>query len=143
MRDLFNVAMSLGPAAVILVVLAIFVLPLAVRILREYERGVIFRLGKLLDVKGPGPHLSHPPRGQDGENRLAHRHHRCGAAGNHDPRQRAGHRGRGHLFSHHQSVGRRGESGEFLDGDVAHRANDAAQRAWAKPRWKICCHNAM
>jgi len=54
MRDLVNAAMSLGPAAVILVVLAVFVLPLAVRILREYERGVIFRLGKLLDAKGPG-----------------------------------------------------------------------------------------
>jgi regulator of protease activity HflC (stomatin/prohibitin superfamily) len=54
MRELLNAAMSLGPTVVILVVLAIFVLPLAVRILREYERGVIFRLGKLLDAKGPG-----------------------------------------------------------------------------------------
>jgi regulator of protease activity HflC (stomatin/prohibitin superfamily) len=54
MSNLVNAAMSLGPAAVILVVLAIFVFPLAVRILREYERGVIFRLGKLLDAKGPG-----------------------------------------------------------------------------------------
>src|SRR5947209_18559295 len=54
MRSLVDAAMSLGPAAVILVVLAVFVLPLAVRILREYERGVIFRLGKLLDAKGPG-----------------------------------------------------------------------------------------
>jgi regulator of protease activity HflC (stomatin/prohibitin superfamily) len=54
MRDLINAATSLGPAAVILFVLAIFVFPLAVRILREYERGVIFRLGKLLGPKGPG-----------------------------------------------------------------------------------------
>jgi len=30
------------------------VLPQAIRILREYERGVIFRLGKLLGAKGPG-----------------------------------------------------------------------------------------
>src|SRR2546426_1111732 len=37
----------------IIVVAAIF-LPSAVRILREYERGVIFRLGKLLGAKGPG-----------------------------------------------------------------------------------------
>ncbi len=29
-------------------------LPAAIRILREYERGVIFRLGKLLGAKGPG-----------------------------------------------------------------------------------------
>ena len=34
--------------------LAFLVLPAAVRILREYERGVIFRLGKLLGAKGPG-----------------------------------------------------------------------------------------
>lgn len=35
-------------------VLASFVLPSAFRILREYERGVIFRLGKLVGSKGPG-----------------------------------------------------------------------------------------
>jgi len=34
--------------------LLVFVLPSMVRILREYERGVIFRLGKLLGSKGPG-----------------------------------------------------------------------------------------
>ena len=54
MRELANLATSLGPAAVILIVLAVLVLPLSVRILREYQRGVIFRLGKLLDAKGPG-----------------------------------------------------------------------------------------
>jgi len=37
-----------------IVLLAIIVLPQAIRILREYERGVIFRLGKLLGTKGPG-----------------------------------------------------------------------------------------
>src|SRR5438552_10045992 len=37
-----------------LVVLAIMILPQAIRILREYERGVICRLGKLLGAKGPG-----------------------------------------------------------------------------------------
>src|SRR5208337_1015596 len=45
---------ALGPVVVIVVVLAIFILPQALRILREYERGVIFRLGKLLSAKGPG-----------------------------------------------------------------------------------------
>src|SRR5215510_1554019 len=35
-------------------VLALIILPQAVRVLREYERGVIFRLGKLLGAKGPG-----------------------------------------------------------------------------------------
>jgi len=42
---------------VVVVVLLLFGLILAaaaVRILREYERGVVFRLGRLLDQKGPG-----------------------------------------------------------------------------------------
>ena len=37
-----------------LIILAAIILPQAIRILREYERGVIFRLGKLLGAKGPG-----------------------------------------------------------------------------------------
>jgi regulator of protease activity HflC (stomatin/prohibitin superfamily) len=45
---------ALGPFVIVLVVLAVFILPQAVRILREYERGVIFRLGKLQGAKGPG-----------------------------------------------------------------------------------------
>src|SRR5215468_2333203 len=40
--------------AVPILVLASMILPQALRILREYERGVIFRLGKLLNAKGPG-----------------------------------------------------------------------------------------
>jgi len=39
---------------VALVVLGVILLPMMVRILREYERGVVFRLGKLLRAKGPG-----------------------------------------------------------------------------------------
>src|SRR5690349_9538265 len=42
------------PSVIVVLVLASIVLPQALRILREYERGVIFRLGKLLDAKGPG-----------------------------------------------------------------------------------------
>jgi regulator of protease activity HflC (stomatin/prohibitin superfamily) len=38
----------------VLAVLAITMLPSAVRVLREYERGVVFRLGKLIGAKGPG-----------------------------------------------------------------------------------------
>ena len=37
-----------------IVVVGSVVLPSMVRVLREYERGVIFRLGKLLGAKGPG-----------------------------------------------------------------------------------------
>jgi len=42
------------PTLIVIIVLASIVLPQAMRILREYERGVIFRLGKLLCAKGPG-----------------------------------------------------------------------------------------
>jgi len=51
---LFKLLGPLTPWIVVIVILAIFVLPQAVRILREYERGVIFRLGKLERAKGPG-----------------------------------------------------------------------------------------
>lgn len=42
--------------AIIIVILffAIFILSSSIKILREYERGVIFRLGRLMDTKGPG-----------------------------------------------------------------------------------------
>ena len=44
----------LGPWLSILVLLGAIVVPQAARILREYERGVIFRWGKLRGAKGPG-----------------------------------------------------------------------------------------
>jgi regulator of protease activity HflC (stomatin/prohibitin superfamily) len=37
-----------------LLVFALLILPSTVRIVREYERGVIFRLGRLTGAKGPG-----------------------------------------------------------------------------------------
>ena len=40
--------------AVPVIVLGAIILSQMIRILREYERGVIFRLGKLLRAKGPG-----------------------------------------------------------------------------------------
>ena len=48
---LFKLALAIIiPVGVVL----LMVVPQAVRILREYERGVVFRLGKLMDAKGPG-----------------------------------------------------------------------------------------
>jgi regulator of protease activity HflC (stomatin/prohibitin superfamily) len=38
----------------VLIVFFVIVLSNAIRILREYERGVVFRLGRLIGVKGPG-----------------------------------------------------------------------------------------
>jgi regulator of protease activity HflC (stomatin/prohibitin superfamily) len=39
---------------IVVVFIGIIIIASAVRILREYERGVIFRLGRLVGVKGPG-----------------------------------------------------------------------------------------
>ena len=54
MDELIRLAAKLGPWAIVLLVLAVVALPQSIRILREYERGVIFRLGKLQGAKGPG-----------------------------------------------------------------------------------------
>src|ERR1017187_3575739 len=50
MHKLFSATAWIIP----IIIIAAFFLPQAIRILREYERGVIFRLGKLLAAKGPG-----------------------------------------------------------------------------------------
>jgi regulator of protease activity HflC (stomatin/prohibitin superfamily) len=39
---------------IVLVILVVMFLASAIRVLNEYERGVIFRLGRVIDVKGPG-----------------------------------------------------------------------------------------
>src|SRR4051812_5928925 len=54
MDQLIQMAMKLGVLGVILIIVAAIVIPQMARILREYERGVIFRLGKLQGAKGPG-----------------------------------------------------------------------------------------
>ena len=43
----------LGPFATVTVLLVAFVIS-GIKILKEYERGVIFRLGRLVDSRGPG-----------------------------------------------------------------------------------------
>lgn len=44
----------MGPLAVILLIIFGIIMLSAFRVLREYQRGVIFRLGKVIGVKGPG-----------------------------------------------------------------------------------------
>lgn len=46
--------LNLMPWIVTIVILGSILLPQMIRILREYERGVVFRLGKLIGAKGPG-----------------------------------------------------------------------------------------
>lgn len=48
------VSTFLGPLLVALVIVLVALLGSTVKIAREYERGVIFRLGRLLRAKGPG-----------------------------------------------------------------------------------------
>jgi regulator of protease activity HflC (stomatin/prohibitin superfamily) len=52
--DLITKLLNLTAWIIPAVIIAGIVLPQMIRILREYERGVIFRLGKLLGAKGPG-----------------------------------------------------------------------------------------
>ena len=93
-------------AVVLLAALALPRCALGVRILREYERAVVFRLGRLLPVKGPGLVLLIP---------LVDRMVRVDlrtvtltdpAAGGHHARQRAGPRG-GRLLLPRRRPGRR------------------------------------
>jgi regulator of protease activity HflC (stomatin/prohibitin superfamily) len=39
---------------IVVVIFAIIILSNAIKVLREYERGVVFRLGRLIKAKGPG-----------------------------------------------------------------------------------------
>jgi regulator of protease activity HflC (stomatin/prohibitin superfamily) len=45
---------GISPAIFFLVVFLIIIASASIKILREYERGVIFRLGRLIGAKGPG-----------------------------------------------------------------------------------------
>ncbi len=45
---------GISPAIIFLIIFLIIIAAAAVKILREYERGVIFRLGRLIGAKGPG-----------------------------------------------------------------------------------------
>jgi regulator of protease activity HflC (stomatin/prohibitin superfamily) len=54
METLIQKLMQAGVVVVVVLVVLAIVVPQALRILREYERGVVFRLGKLIGAKGPG-----------------------------------------------------------------------------------------
>ena len=69
-----------------LVVWLVPIMLLDVIILREYERGLIFGLGKLLGTKGARIDFSHSYRRSQGENGFARRDHRRRASGTHDSR---------------------------------------------------------
>jgi regulator of protease activity HflC (stomatin/prohibitin superfamily) len=54
MEESIKKLFDLGAVLIPVIAIALFLLPQAVRILREYERGVVFRLGKLMAPRGPG-----------------------------------------------------------------------------------------
>src|SRR5687768_7278313 len=54
MNDLASGVFNASAWLIPIILLAGFLLPQIVRVLREYERAVVFRLGKLLGTKGPG-----------------------------------------------------------------------------------------
>ncbi len=119
--------------AIPVIILAVIILPQAIRILREYERGVIFRLGKLLGAKGPGVIFLIPivDRMVRMDLRVVTIERR--EAGGDDPRQRAGDGRRGRLFPRRRSASRGRESGELSQSHLADVADDAAQRARPGP----------
>jgi len=43
-----------GAGLLTIIIIGLFILANAIRILREYERGVVFRLGRLMGARGPG-----------------------------------------------------------------------------------------
>ncbi|HTR74873.1 MAG TPA: SPFH domain-containing protein [Solirubrobacterales bacterium] len=45
---------AVGAVIIVIILFGLIALGMSVRVLREYERGVIFRLGRLISTKGPG-----------------------------------------------------------------------------------------
>ncbi|MFQ6001237.1 MAG: slipin family protein [Anaerolineae bacterium] len=54
MEGLIELITGLGSLVLVLIVVLVGILSAAIKIVQEYERGVIFRLGRLVGAKGPG-----------------------------------------------------------------------------------------
>src|SRR5215217_2824539 len=54
MRSIGELLIGLGPVLIVLVIAGGLFFMNAVRVVQEYERGVIFRLGRLVGARGPG-----------------------------------------------------------------------------------------
>ena len=106
----------------------------SVRVLREYERAVIFRLGRLIDEKGPGL-SARPRRRSDGPRQPAHGDAPHPAAGDHHARQhprRASTRSSTSGRRPH-AVGRRGRG--LHGGDSRRSRRRLCARCWARWSW--------
>jgi regulator of protease activity HflC (stomatin/prohibitin superfamily) len=49
-----SILAGLGPVVIVLIIAGGLLFMNAVRVVQEYERGVIFRLGRLVGARGPG-----------------------------------------------------------------------------------------
>jgi regulator of protease activity HflC (stomatin/prohibitin superfamily) len=54
MRALIEILTGSGPVILVVVIAVVIFILNAVRIVQEYERGVVFRLGRLVGARGPG-----------------------------------------------------------------------------------------
>ncbi len=113
----------------LLAFIVLMVLLSAIKIVQEYERGVIFRLGRLMGAKGPGlffiiPFIDRMVRG-----RPAGDHHgRAGPGGDH-PRQRHHQGQRGALLQGGQPEQGGGQGAGLHPRHHPDRPDHAAQRA--------------
>ena len=105
-------------------VIAIWFFSAAVKVVQEYERGVVFRLGRLVGARGPGPDPADPQRRADGQGRPARHHHGRAVAGGDHPRQRH----------------REGERRRLLPGG---RAARPSSRWWTSPRDLADCQTTL
>jgi regulator of protease activity HflC (stomatin/prohibitin superfamily) len=86
----------------IVVILLLLLVMSSIRVLKEYERGVMFTLGRFTGVKGPGVRLVLPVIQQMKKVELHHRAE-CAEAGRDFQGQRFSESQRGALFSNSRS----------------------------------------
>ena len=78
--------LGFGFTTIVIIIFAIYLLS-SIKILKEYERGVIFRLGRLLpEAKGPGLVFVFAPLDQDESHLVASGGSRSATAGHHHSR---------------------------------------------------------
>ena len=72
----------------VVLIAAFTLIAMAVKILREYERAVVFTLGRFQQVQGAGPRGADPLHPGNGASRFAHSGHRDTDPGRDISRQR-------------------------------------------------------
>ena len=73
---------------IIVLIIILILLGLSIRIVNQYERGVVFRVGKVIGVKEPGLRLIIPLSGSNGQSITSNRYHANTITENYNRRQR-------------------------------------------------------